>query len=64
MEKMECPKCHKRVFDISKIPKEDGIEVKLKCPQCHEFVLVPCTAIAIFHPRAPNVSNYRAKSPR
>lgn len=41
MRKMKCPNCGKRVFDISKLPKEK-IEIKLKCPQCHEFVTVPC----------------------
>jgi len=39
--KMKCPRCGKRAFDISTLPKEQ-IEVELKCPNCHKFVLVPC----------------------
>lgn len=39
--KMKCPRCGKRAFDISTLPKE-RIEVELKCPNCHKFVLVPC----------------------
>jgi endogenous inhibitor of DNA gyrase (YacG/DUF329 family) len=39
--KMKCPICSKRVFDISKIPKEQII-IELKCPQCGKLVKVPC----------------------
>jgi DNA-directed RNA polymerase subunit RPC12/RpoP len=42
MTKMKCPKCGKRVFDISCLPK-DQIYVELKCPNCHRVVSVPCT---------------------
>jgi hypothetical protein len=41
MKKMKCPKCGRRAFDISKLPKEK-IEVSLKCPQCKKLVTVPC----------------------
>ncbi|MFP3153392.1 hypothetical protein LQZ18_02990 [Lachnospiraceae bacterium ZAX-1] len=40
--KMRCPVCGKRVFDISKLPREPII-VATKCPQCKNFVDVPCT---------------------
>lgn len=40
-KKMKCPKCGRRAFDISKLPKEE-IEVTLKCPQCGNFASVPC----------------------
>ena len=39
--KMKCPRCGKRAFDISPLPRE-RVEVELKCPNCHKFVLVPC----------------------
>ena len=39
--KMKCPRCGKRAFDISPLPKEQ-VAVELKCPNCHKFVLVPC----------------------
>lgn len=42
MEKMQCPKCGRRAFDISLLPKEQ-VEISLKCPQCGKFVVIPCT---------------------
>ncbi len=39
--KMRCPNCNKRAFDISALPKEE-IEIELKCPNCHRFVRVAC----------------------
>ena len=41
--KMKCPKCGKRAFDISVLPKEQ-IEIELKCPNCHRFVRIMCVA--------------------
>jgi transcription elongation factor Elf1 len=41
MKKMKCPKCDRRAFDISRLPKED-VEVELKCPHCGNIVKVPC----------------------
>jgi endogenous inhibitor of DNA gyrase (YacG/DUF329 family) len=46
MEKMKCPKCGRRAFDISKLPNE-RVEIKLKCPQCGKFVSVLCTRESI-----------------
>ncbi|MEG0793786.1 MAG: hypothetical protein RR399_08220 [Lachnospiraceae bacterium] len=43
MNKMKCPCCGKRAFDISRLPKEQ-IEIELKCPNCHKFVKIPCVA--------------------
>lgn len=43
MNRMKCPCCGKRAFDISKFPKEQ-IEIELKCPNCHKFVKIPCIA--------------------
>lgn len=43
MKKMRCPKCEKRAFDISLLPKEK-VEIELKCPNCHHFVKIPCDA--------------------
>lgn len=43
MTQMICPKCGGRVFDISKIPKEQ-IKVALKCPRCRSIVTVTCTS--------------------
>ena len=40
-KKMKCPKCGRRAFDISRLPKEE-VEVSLKCPQCVKFVSIPC----------------------
>lgn len=37
MNKMKCPCCGKRAFDISRLSKEQ-IEIELKCPNCHKFV--------------------------
>jgi uncharacterized C2H2 Zn-finger protein len=48
MEKMKCPKCGRRAFDISKLPKEQ-VEVMLKCPQCKKLVTVPCTEECIIN---------------
>lgn len=42
-QKMKCPRCQKRAFDISALPKEE-IKIELKCPHCHNFVVVPCNA--------------------
>lgn len=42
MIKMCCQKCNKRIFDISKFPKED-IEINLKCSNCKNIVSVKCT---------------------
>lgn len=42
MQKMKCPNCGRRAFDISKLPDEK-IRVELKCPHCKKVVLVPCT---------------------
>lgn len=41
--RMRCPECGKRAFDISVLPKEH-IEIELKCPNCHRFVKVLCVA--------------------
>ncbi|MDE1472157.1 hypothetical protein [Eubacterium limosum] len=41
--KMKCPECGKRAFDISVLPKEQ-IEIELKCPNCHRFVRIMCVA--------------------
>lgn len=41
--KMRCPECGKRAFDISVLPKE-RIEIELKCPHCHRLVRVLCVA--------------------
>ena len=40
-EKMKCPMCGKRAFDIEPLPREQ-IEVELKCPNCRKFVRVSC----------------------
>lgn len=40
-KRMRCPKCGRRAFDISRLPKEE-VEVSLKCPQCVKFVSIPC----------------------
>jgi hypothetical protein len=42
MLRMECPKCHRRAFDLSDLPREKIIW-RGKCPQCHQFVTIPCT---------------------
>jgi len=41
MDKMKCPVCNRRAFDISHI---DGyqVEVSLKCPNCNKFVTIKC----------------------
>jgi predicted nucleic-acid-binding Zn-ribbon protein len=43
MKRMECPKCGGRVFDISKIPREQ-IQVVLKCPKCRNIVAINITS--------------------
>lgn len=40
-QKMKCPCCQKRAFDISALPKEE-IKIELKCPHCHNLVVVVC----------------------
>lgn len=45
VKKMRCPICKKRIFDISKIPKED-IQIELKCLKCFNLVLVPCNEVS------------------
>ncbi len=40
-QKMKCPMCGKRAFDIEPLPREQ-IEVELKCPNCRKFVRVSC----------------------
>ena len=40
-QKMKCPLCNKRAFDISSFPKEE-LKIELKCPNCHNLVVVPC----------------------
>jgi len=37
---MKCPQCAKRVFDVSKVPREPII-IELKCAQCGRVVRVP-----------------------
>ena len=39
MEKMKCPKCGKRIFDIDTKAKEE-ILVEAKCPHCGKIVMV------------------------
>ena len=36
---MKCPRCGKRAFDISVLPKIPVI-IELKCPNCHRVVEV------------------------
>jgi uncharacterized Zn finger protein len=48
--KMKCPECGKRAFDISVLPKEQ-IEIELKCPNCHRFVRVVCIADMLLNKR-------------
>ena len=43
MKRIECPKCGGRVFDISKIPREQ-IQVELKCPKCRNIVTISITS--------------------
>jgi|LSQX01.2.fsa_nt_gb hypothetical protein len=43
--KMKCPNCGRRVFDISHISNEE-LEISLKCPQCKKLVAVPCNEMA------------------
>ena len=40
-QKMKCPMCGKRAFDIEPLPREQ-VEVELKCPNCHKLVRIPC----------------------
>lgn len=42
-QKMKCPLCNKRAFDISSLTKEE-LKIELKCPHCHNLVVVPCNA--------------------
>ena len=37
MIQFKCPVCKKRIFDSSKIPKEQ-VCIQAKCPQCNKFV--------------------------
>lgn len=39
--KMICPKCGKRVFDISDKPS-NPLTIELKCPNCRNIVQVSC----------------------
>lgn len=43
MNRMKCPCCGRRAFDISRLPKEQ-IEIELKCPNCHKLIKVACVA--------------------
>jgi endogenous inhibitor of DNA gyrase (YacG/DUF329 family) len=40
---VRCPRCDRRVFDISELPP-NLIRVRLKCPHCHKIVEIPCAA--------------------
>ena len=47
-QKMKCPCCGKRAFDISNLPNEE-IAVTIKCPQCKQFVTIPCAKDYVFN---------------
>ena len=57
MNRMKCPCCGKRAFDISRLPKEQ-IEIELKCPNCHKFVKIPCVAASRLD-NSSTMKNYR-----
>lgn len=38
---LKCPRCGRRAYDISEIPKEK-IYIEMKCPQCHKIVRITC----------------------
>lgn len=56
-KKMKCPFCCKRAFDISKLPKDDDIEIELKCPHCRRFVTIKCNELSVMEIQSNNVSS-------